>query len=219
MHYGYIRVSTEDQNLGAEAQAEAITKAAPAPSIAFYEDRLSGTTEIQKRPGLLSLIGVLAKGDTVWVMRRDRIARDAVVAGMIVRLIEKRGARLQSVDGIGNGTDPADALIATVVDAVAQYERALISMRTTAALAVKKKRGEKTGGDVPYGFGEVDGVLYKEESQQERIADMVEMRDSGMSYAGIADFMNNRKFAAPSGLRWYGNTVRRILIRAAGHDG
>jgi DNA invertase Pin-like site-specific DNA recombinase len=223
MHYGYVRVSKDEQDNGAVAQESAIRDACP-KSVKFYEDRLSGATEIQKRPALLAMIGVLAKGDTVWVQKRDRIARDVVIAGMIVRLIQKRGATLQSADGIGNGDDPAAALIATVVDAVAQYERALISMRTAAALAVKRERGEKTGGSTPYGYYvDLQGkgptkVLRPMTEQQERIADMQEMRDSGMSYAQIASFMNNRKFPAPNSLQWYGNTVRRILLAASGHE-
>jgi DNA invertase Pin-like site-specific DNA recombinase len=223
MQYGYIRVSTEDQALGIEAQRQAIKNALPGPSpIKFHIDEISGTAPIQKRQGLMNLIGALRKGDTVWVLRRDRIARDAVIAGMIVRLVQKRGARMMSVDGIGNGDGPEASLIATVVDAVAQYERAMISIRTAAALNVKRLRGEKLGGTTPYGYVVVerDGtkVLEPEPEQQERIADMVEMRDAGMAYDQIAEFMNSRKFPPPNGLRWYGRTVNRILGRAAGHE-
>ena len=38
-----------------------------------------------------------------------------------------------------------------MVDAFAEYERAIIRARTRAALAVKRGRGERTG-EVPYGF-------------------------------------------------------------------
>lgn len=222
MHYGYIRVSTEDQTLGVEAQKQAILTASKRKRVEFHVDHISGTTPLQKRPGLMNLVGALSKGDTVWVLRRDRIARDAIIAGMIVRMIQKRGAELMSADGIGNGDGPESDLIATVVDAVAQYERAMIALRTAAALNVKRQRGEKLGGDVPYGFDVVerDDTKYLEANsdEQDRIADMLEMRESGMSYASIAEFMNNRKFPAPNGLQWHGRSVGRILQRSAGHE-
>ena len=38
-----------------------------------------------------------------------------------------------------------------MVDAFAEYERLVIKARTKAALGAKRKRGEKTGGAIPYG--------------------------------------------------------------------
>jgi DNA invertase Pin-like site-specific DNA recombinase len=221
MDYGYIRVSTDDQSLGIEAQQNAIRNAANA-EIHCHIDQLSGTTAINKRPGLLNLLGKLVKGDRVFVLRRDRIARDVVIAGMIVRLIEKRGAELVSVDGIGNGDGPEAMLIATVVDAVAQYERAMISLRTAAALKVKRDRGEKTGGTVPFGFDVVTKhgkqKLVVNKAQHDVIGDMAEMRDSGLSFAAIAKALNHDSVGGPTGGKWYGNTVRRVLARAYGDD-
>lgn len=219
--YGYVRVSTEDQDLGTEAQKKAILDKTKIDE--FFEERLSGATPLSKRPGLMDLIGRLRKDDKVWVMKRDRLARDAVEAGMIIRLIQKRGAHLFSADGIGNGDDPANILIAQVIDAFAQYERAMISLRTQAALAVKRENGEKLGGPVPYGYTAVDrgGVKYlvEDSTQQTTICDMQDMRDAGMSLALIAETLNRSKVSPPSGLRWYGKTVSRILQRAAGHTG
>ena len=46
----------------------------------------------------------------------------------------------------------AGRLALNVLGSVAQWERETIGERTTEALAHKKTRGHKTGGDVPYGF-------------------------------------------------------------------
>jgi DNA invertase Pin-like site-specific DNA recombinase len=51
---------------------------------------------------------------------------------------------------------------------VAQWERETIGERTTEALAHKHSKGEKTGGDVPYGYRLVsDGkTLVPDEAEQ-----------------------------------------------------
>lgn len=220
--YGYVRVSTDEQDLGAQAQKDAISGKIKDID-GWYEERLSGATPLAKRPALMDLVARLRSGDEVWVMRRDRLARDAVEAGMIMRLIQKRGSVLRSVDGVGNGDGPADILISQVIDAFAQYERAMISLRTQAALDIKRANGEKLGGPTPFGYQveERGGkkVLVEDPSQQDVIMDMQDMRDSGLSLAGIADYLNRRNISPPSGLRWYGKTVSRILERSSGHQG
>jgi hypothetical protein len=50
----YVRVSTEDQNLGPEAQRAAIERWAPSRGItvaAWHQDCLSGATAVEDRPG------------------------------------------------------------------------------------------------------------------------------------------------------------------------
>ncbi len=71
------------------------------------------------------------------VAKRDRLARDVVVAAMVDRLAERHGARVLAADGTGNGDGPEAMLMRGIVDVFAQYERALIRARTKAALAVK----------------------------------------------------------------------------------
>jgi|CZKU01.1.fsa_nt_gi hypothetical protein len=85
------------------------------------------------------------------VARRDRIARDVVLAVQFERDAARAGARLVSAAGEGNGDSPADAFMRVVLDGAAQYEHALIRARTRAALAVKRAHGERIGA-VPYGF-------------------------------------------------------------------
>jgi DNA invertase Pin-like site-specific DNA recombinase len=81
-----------------------------------------------------------------------------VLTAGVERAAASAGAVVVSAAGEGNGTAPADAFMRTVIDGAAAYERALIRARTTAALAVIRARGQKTGGSLPYGFRlDVDG--------------------------------------------------------------
>ena len=80
------------------------------------------------------------------VSKRDRLARDVVVAAMIERLAERIGAKVVSAAGEGEGDDPASELLRRIVAALSAYERALTRQRTRQALQVKKERGERVGG-------------------------------------------------------------------------
>src|SRR5215831_17616573 len=82
----YSRVSTEDQNLGPEAQRAAIEAWAARHGVAVvswhHDHGVSGATPAAERPALLeALAAVRAHGAGVLVaLKRDRIARDVAVA-------------------------------------------------------------------------------------------------------------------------------------------
>jgi DNA invertase Pin-like site-specific DNA recombinase len=102
-----------------------------------------------------------------------------------------------------------------LVDLFAQYERALIRSRTTAALAVKKGRGERVGA-VPIGFRTTGGQqqLCIEPTEQAALTRLRELRETGHSMRSIAAILN-AEGVPPRGKRWYATTIARLLLRAA----
>ncbi len=78
----------------------------------WYVDRgICSVTPIEERPALRAALDALrAHGAGVLVVaRRDRVARDVVLAGEIERAVARASARLVSAVGEGNGDSPADA--------------------------------------------------------------------------------------------------------------
>ena len=186
----YIRVSTEDQHLGPEAQLAAIHTWAGRQGVAVVSVHrdlgVSGATPLADCPGLMAALddlGAQGAGSLV-VAKRDRLARDVMKAAMVEARAEKVGARVVSAAGEGDGTDPAAQLMRTIVDAFAQYERAMIASRTRAALAVKKAKGERIGG-IPYGFSDADGKLVPNEDEQRVIIEAKYLSSTGLSMRGI----------------------------------
>lgn len=164
--------------------------------------------------GLLSAIDALNehRAGTLLVSKRDRIARDVIISGMLERLVERQGAKVASADGVGNGSGPEAQLMRTMIDAFAAYERALIRARTKAALAAKAARGERTSLHAPYGWsvGE-DGIrLVKLPEEQRILARILRLREQGLSIRAIADTLNEKGLPA-RGKRWHPTTVARIL--------
>jgi DNA invertase Pin-like site-specific DNA recombinase len=147
---GYVRASTDRQELGPEAQRDELARWAERERVtlaAVHEDSVSGGAELEDRPGLLAAIDAAKRAGAglLVVTRRDRLARDVAIAALIEREVARVGARVVTTDGVASGQGAAEIFQRSILDAVAQFERALIRERTRAALRAKRQRGERTG--------------------------------------------------------------------------
>ena len=194
----YVRVSTDEQALGPDAQREAIERWAKANGvriIATFEDLgVSGGAAIEDRPGLLGAVDALVehRAGLLVAAKRDRLARDVMIAAMIERLAQRNGARVASADGTGNGDGPEAMLMRSIIDAFGAYERALIRSRTKSALAVKRARGERTSRFAPFGFtfGPDGRSLVPVAAEQTIVARVRGMHEAGTSLSAIARVLN-----------------------------
>jgi DNA invertase Pin-like site-specific DNA recombinase len=219
---GYLRVSTEEQHLGPEAQLDALTRWCAGNGVelvaVFTDAGVSGGAELDKRPALLDALAALPDLDAgvFLVAKRDRLARDVTRAAMIEARTAAAGARVVSAAGEGSDADaddPAGLLMRRLVDVFAEYERAMIRTRTRAALAVKARRGERCGG-VPIGRTvAADGVRLEVCPVEARALDTIrELRTAGLSIRAVADELTRRGVPA-RGQRWYATTVARAIAR------
>ena len=217
----YLRKSTDDQPNTLEVQRDAIRRFLGHDPDQAYIERISGGAPLEKREVLLEAIDALGKGDTLVIWKHDRVARSTLNSAMVGAMVEKRGAVLRSTDGVGNDDTPESKLLLDMQRAIAEYERALIRLRTKAALAAKRRRGEKTGGSRPYGFNVMGGYegeplwLQEKPSEQDVIKRMAMMREMGQSYRQIAETLTGLNIPGPSGGLWHGKTVNRILNRSS----
>ncbi|MCZ6816889.1 MAG: recombinase family protein, partial [Planctomycetota bacterium] len=149
---------------------------------------------MDKRRGLVTAIDALGKGDVLLVAKRDRLARDTLMACWLETEISKRGARIVSASGDGSDDDsPTSVLMRRIIDAFAEYERLMIRARTKAAMQVKRQRGERLGRFIAYGYRLGDGKkLEPVRHEQEAIALMLELRSSGMALAKIGEDLEDR---------------------------
>ncbi len=187
-----LRVSTEDQQLGPEAQRAAIMAWAIRSGVevvAWHLDQgVSGATPVAERPGLLGALGSLRdhSAGILIASKRDRIARDVVIAAMIDRAVQAVGAVLRTADGASDASGPEGALMSGIIDVFAQYERALIRARTRSALAAKMAKGERVGA-VRYGHrvGSDGKVLIPDELEQAIVAGVRALRADGLSFRAV----------------------------------
>jgi len=137
---GYARVSTSDQKL--EAQIAALTKAGVRPDH-IHTDQASGVSK--KRPGLALLMKDVRPGDTVVVWKLDRFGRS--IFDLLKRLeqLDAMGVRFRSLTEAIDTSTSMGRLLLHVLGAVAEFERSLISERTSRGMQHRKSQGAKFG--------------------------------------------------------------------------
>ncbi len=133
---GYARVSTEDQ--GTDPQVRA------AGCDAVLEEHASGAD--RTRPVLARLLREIRPGETLMVVRLDRLARSVAHLLAVIEALEAKGAHFRSLHDPIDTTTPQGMFSLQVLGAVAQLERALIAERTKAGLRAARVRG-RVGGN------------------------------------------------------------------------
>ena len=210
----YIRASSDEQRLSPEAQRttlEALCAARGWALRAVHVDHgVSGGAPLDKRPGLLAALDSVGKGDVLVVAKRDRLARDMLVSLLVERELKNRGGAIVSADGAAEGDGPEAQLMRRILDAFAEYERAMIKLRTKQALAAKKRQGKRVG-QVPYGFrvGR-GGMLEPDAAEQQTLREIREWHESGLSATRICAQLE-ADGAPARGSRWHATTIRRLL--------
>ena len=232
----YVRASKEEQRLSEPAQRAAIAawaKGAGVTVASWHVDQgVCSVDDLADRPALMAALAALKShgAGVLVVAKRDRLARDVVLAAQFTRTVTKSGAAVVSAAGEGNGSSPADEFMRTVIDGAAQYERSLIRARTSAALQAKRARGERVSARLPYGYqlagdghhkltdGKMEcdescaGCLHLApvESEQVVIARARALRD-GRSLQGVADALTAGGFTSRTGRPFAAMQVSRML--------
>lgn len=213
----YYRASTALQELSPEAQRHAVEQWAQkngATIVAHHCDQgVSGGAELEDRPALLAALRDVRdlRAKALIVAKRDRLARDTFVAATIDRLVAKSRATIICADGVGNGDNPADHLLRGILDNVAQFERKMIKARTRDALAAKRRRGERLGGQLPFGYDEEDGRLVLHEEEQRLISYVRDLRRKGLSLRAIVQQLAEEQRHSRSGRPFGLTQVVRML--------
>ena len=136
---GYARVSTEDQTTLPQSQA---LKSAGCADI--HEEQASGGN--RARPVLARVLERIGKGDTLVVVRIDRLARSLSHLLEVIERLEAKGAFFRSLTDPIDTSSPQGKFTLQVLGAAAEFERALIRERTKAGLASARSKG-RIGGN------------------------------------------------------------------------
>lgn len=176
----------------------------------LYPDAVMFTEEASarnlNRPVLSKLLDGLEPDDILVVAKLDRLTRSLFdFAGLMIRSREE-GWKLVALDLGVDTTTPAGEMMANVLATFAQYERRLISLRTSEALQARKAGGMQ--------LGRPDRV------PADVVRKILKMRDDGeLSYRQIAEQLNaDHVPTAQGGQRWHASTISGVLKRARGPE-
>jgi DNA invertase Pin-like site-specific DNA recombinase len=213
---GYVRVSTESQareGVSLEAQKAKIAAWAEANGYELLAVRvdagLSGG-RADNRPGLQDALTLACKQKAALVVYSlSRLARSTKDALSISERLDKAGADLVSLSERIDTTSAAGKMVFRMLAVLSEFERDLISERTSAALAHKKSKGERVG-NVPVGFRAEGDQLIPVASEQKTVREILALRQKGFSFHGIAGELNGSGRPTKHGGVWYGSTVYGI---------
>ena len=206
----YLRVSTDEQNLGPEAQLAAVRAYCDARGLVLvdvYTDKVSGAAPLDERMGLMGALAAVEQGRAAVVVaaKRDRIARDSMLAALVERECERLGGCIVTADGAAEGAGPEAVLMRRILDAFAEYERAMIRARTKAALTALAAQGVKLGRPC---YGRTD-------DERGLVARAVELREQGLTLHQVCATLDGEGYKARNGAALSVSTIHRITKRAA----
>jgi len=218
---GYIRVSTGDQadnGVSLDAQRdriEAYATMAGLELVMIVEDAgVSGGTPLTSRPGGMTIPALMHdhKATHVIALKLDRLFRDAEDALRQTRQWDKAGVGLHLIDVGGQTINTGSAMgrmFLTMMAGFAELERGMISERTTAALAHKKRVGDVYSA-LPLGYASDNGKLVPIDDELRIVAEIRDMRGDGKSLRAIADDLNARGIVGKRGGRFHASTIKAI---------
>jgi len=208
--YCYARVSTQMQaedgmSLGAqERQLIASAEGAGYEAVILREEGRSGKS-IQGRPVLRKALEDLDEGkaQALYVTRLDRLARSTRDFLSIIDRSNNTGWRLVMLD-LGLDTTTANGrFVVTIMSAMAEMERGMISARQKDVHQDRRDQGKVWGVDL--GPKSALDAEYKSRIYDARLA--------GSSFGSIANSLNRDKIPTTNGGKeWYPSTVRHVFM-------
>ncbi|MEN6488753.1 MAG: recombinase family protein [Smithella sp.] len=147
--------------------------------------------------------------------RFTRSTRDLL--DFVDRFVINGTVTLHSLSESLDTSSPTGRFMLKVMAAMNELEREQIVERTKASLDYKREAGEKTGGDVPFGFDlSEDGKTLTENIQEQGIIRIIEeLKGKKYSLNAIAKFLNGHGYSTKKGSTWNHVQVGRILRRAS----
>ena len=135
---GYARVSTGDQDVAGQE-----LRLRQAGAIKMFTDVRSGRS--MDRPGLGALLDYARRGDTLAVVRLDRLGRSLAELLATVATLKGRGVALLSLEERIDTGSAAGEPAFHVFGAIAHFERRLIAERTRDGIAAARAEGRRPG--------------------------------------------------------------------------
>jgi len=226
----YLRVSTDNQatnGTGLDGQLAECRKWAKAHGHTVVsvcrEEGVSGAKDLDARPALAEAFCTvrLAQARGIVVYRLDRLARDVILQETLLREIRNSGGELFSASESENGylgdddADPSRKMIRQILGSVAEYERAMIRLRTYSARKRKADAGGYAHGRPGYGYKSAGGTLVADSGELRTVSRIRDLSAQGLSTRKIAAVLDAEGVPTKQGKPWQPKTISNILNRQA----
>ncbi len=218
---GYISVSTEEQvreGISLEVQEDKVKKYADLHNLRLTEiirDEGKSGKDLD-REGIQKVI-TLCKDrsvDHLIVYKMDRLTRRTLdLLTLVEEVFKPNKVQFHSITEKVDTSTAQGKFFLTIIGAMSQMERDLISERTSEALRYKISQGENVGSP-PLGFLAEDKKLSEIEKELEVVECIKSLKRKGLSLRQIANRLNEKGIPTKRAGKWYAGTVRYILLNA-----
>jgi DNA invertase Pin-like site-specific DNA recombinase len=217
---GYIRVSTDKQaesGLSLESQRKKIEAYCELYDLELVDVEVDAgfSAKSLKRPALRRALARLGSDtDTLIVVKLDRLTRSVKD---LCTLVDKYFCGDQpSLISVAENLDTRSAsgrLVMNILASVAQWEREVISERTSAALGQLRDQGRYTGGVVRYGYRvSEDGSLLEPNPEEQTVIDTARFAYAvGRSLRETAEVLNRKGYRTRQGGLFQANQVKKMV--------
>jgi DNA invertase Pin-like site-specific DNA recombinase len=156
-NYGYIRVSTKEQNLDRQLNALLPYLSKDKNGNPYlYQDKASGKD--MEREGFQEMLRSIREGDTLYVKSIDRLGRNKQQIKEYLEYFKKEGIRVKIIDlpttmqEVPKGQewviDMINNIIIEVYSSIAQQERETLLQRQSEGIEAAKNKGKHLGRPV-----------------------------------------------------------------------
>jgi len=221
---GYVRVSTEDQakeGVSLDNQKAKIIAYCQLKDLELREivEDAGISAKNLRRPGVQKVLKLARRKeiDAVVVYKLDRIFRSTIDALETTKAFDKWNVSFHSIQETLDTRSAMGRFFFTLTAALAEMERRLIGERTKSALAHKRSKNEKTGGEIPYGYDLMaQGLLVKNEREQRVIRSIRTLHGQGFSLRRICTELEREGHKTKRGkAKWHPKTIGVILKRGS----
>ncbi len=179
----------------------------------FTDEGISGAF-YETRPGLISALSELQKGDYFVVASLSRMSRTVSDALQISDIITERNANLMVLDINLDMSTPGGRMLFTVLMSINQMERENIAQKVSDNMQNLSNQG-KLKPKPPFGYKFVGKNLAfeKDEKEQEAIVFIRRMvnEDRNITVAKLCDLMNRSVYTCRKAKQWYHCRITKIL--------
>lgn len=147
--FAYCRVSTNEQST--ENQVLAIRQAGyDIISSRVVSETVSGGVQAMQRKAFANMVDhKLEEGDTLVVLKLDRLGRDNIDVQQTITMLTNRGVKVISLDlPVSDLTSSEGGLMLRIFSAFAEFEKSRIIERTKEGLERAKQEGKTLGRPV-----------------------------------------------------------------------
>lgn len=221
---GYVRVSTNKQDISREAQEEQIRAMATVKNVKLSDvivdfDEFSGDLN---RPGVERVIEMVKKREVsaVIISKLDRLTRSTGDCVLLIDLFNKKKVALVSLAESLDTKSPMGRFFVRMIASLAELERETIGKRTKDAMAYLKTAGMPVG-NAPYGWKSQQSnrrlpmanklPLIEDPAEQAILKEVRRQRAEGASLREIAEWLNLGGYKTRRGGPWRFQYIARML--------